>query len=1078
MHRLEKNKFYCVWRFSLLAGFVLWGVEAYYLFRAGYLGEFGYGADFLFLMAQGMVLFLLTAAILGFFEAIAVRLSWALASRLTAGRDDVARERRHSSLAAGFLTLLASPAIALFSWRLFQGKGISRSFIAAPGPYVVGCCLAAIAFAFARFLVGQAKAYVRWGCVPRARGLAVAVVAGGAVPFLYYADSHYYVSLYGYVHYALLAAEFILAQASVAVIYALFRPVRKTSTACAASFRGPAMAMAALLAFYALSARHLALRDGLRSWMFGRTVIQSRLLRLYAGLRAFPMPAIETASMPPGRGMEEPRYSNSPLSGAARGMNVLLITIDCLRSDGLDYGRDKNSRTPNIDRLCQRAFVFPNAFLQSRPYTEFALSSLLSSSIRLDVDDDRFAHTLATLLGQNGYETIRVTSTAVDVKSRVQTMGGFKHDAARAYVEGRLVSSKYKDWMNGEAADRALKRYAGRKFFMWVHYLSPHDSIRGEIPASYVTPGGDDKQLYLDAIAYTDYLAGKLLKGLVDEGIDGKTVVVVTSDHGEGHGEHVARYHVDKLYNEFIRLPLIVYVPGLKGGVIDRNVGMMDVAPTLLDLVGIDAPPEFQGRSLLRCLLPQWRNRDEDLFCAVSGGYALIRDGWKLIYDGETGTYELYDLKGDPGERVNLVERERAVFRDLGGALASHMVRRGFASGVRDATCMNDGKALQILRGGGKEGLHAKLEALKRLGESPPRKETLEALTGCLRAPEPEVRREAAYLLGRMGTGAQGGEMARALEAESDVMARVRMVQALGKLRVRGAVDGLLAALSGDDVILRRAAIVSLGEIGDARAAEALISLLSREDDPTLDPETIKAVLSALVRLNDEKAILAAAGYLSALQSNYLGRRSPIRGGDEEGYSTVTGIRDCVYEAVARHGTERIVSALIGGLPRDGCGGGAAARLALAAAWARKKPPPAGLFSFRDVDGWVSDGGGPVRGENFGGPLAFLWVACGDGALRGEGTRAALRTAVKSSCRQNGYLLFFHRTPLEIYLNGERVAGSEDSCPSRWVDYLTGCAGLPLREGDNEVAVALQTSGGDCGFAAILFTLPRGGAAD
>src|SRR5262249_6597570 len=141
-------------------------------------------------------------------------------------------------------------------------------------------------------------------------------------------------------------------------------------------------------------------------------------------------------------------------------------------------------------------------------------------------------------------------------------------------------------------------------------------------------------------------------RGLLEQ-----TIVVFLADHGEGFGEHGSYYHSSTLYDELLHVPLLLRVPGLEPGRVSSTVAVMDVAPTLLSLVGVPIPAAFRGPPLR--VEGTGFAREED-HVVVSETYRdvdlrSIRSGpWKLIVDRAGGGRKLFDLGGDPGERHNL----------------------------------------------------------------------------------------------------------------------------------------------------------------------------------------------------------------------------------------------------------------------------------------------------------------------------------------------------------------------------------------------------------------------------------------
>ncbi|MCA9542659.1 MAG: sulfatase, partial [Myxococcales bacterium] len=145
------------------------------------------------------------------------------------------------------------------------------------------------------------------------------------------------------------------------------------------------------------------------------------------------------------------------------------------------------------------------------------------------------------------------------------------------------------DFLRGRAQARA-------PFFAWVHLFDPHQPY--VLPPGTATTDDSDLARYRAEVIYTDLQIARLFRALETTGLLDRTIVVVTADHGDEFGDHGGQYHSTSLYDELIRVPLIVRVPGLPPRVVDEAVSLLDIAPTALDLLGVPAPATFEGRSL------------------------------------------------------------------------------------------------------------------------------------------------------------------------------------------------------------------------------------------------------------------------------------------------------------------------------------------------------------------------------------------------------------------------------------------------------------------------------------------------
>ena len=367
-------------------------------------------------------------------------------------------------------------------------------------------------------------------------------------------------------------------------------------------------------------------------------------------------------------------------AGALRGSNVLLITIDTLRADHVGVYGSEGALTPTIDSFAKDGVRFERTYAHV-PLTLPSHASLLTASYptRNGVHDNgtfrlgNASPTLAAALEAQGYRTAAF-------------VGAFILDARFGLNRGFDV---YDDRMNGSSADLEVvqrtaeqvlapayrwivqgsdQESAPSPWFAWVHLYDPHEPY---------TPPEPYRSLYASEpydgeIAYTDAALGAFFARLRRVAALDHTLVVIASDHGESLGEHAERTHGLFAYDATLRVPLIMWAPPrLRPGVVGDLMRLVDVAPTVLDLVGAPPMPDVDGRSI-RPFLGGTRPFDrpasyfEALNANLTRGWApltgVVRDRVKLI---DLPIPELYDLDADPGERQNLYPQQRERARDL-----------------------------------------------------------------------------------------------------------------------------------------------------------------------------------------------------------------------------------------------------------------------------------------------------------------------------------------------------------------------------------------------------------------------------
>ncbi|MBL8602969.1 MAG: sulfatase-like hydrolase/transferase [Myxococcales bacterium] len=355
---------------------------------------------------------------------------------------------------------------------------------------------------------------------------------------------------------------------------------------------------------------------------------------------------------------------------AAGPLNLVLITVDTLRYD-LHYAGNPNPISPNLDRLAAASVVFDRGYAISS-YTGRAIAPMMTGRYPTECarDSEHFTRylpanvMLAERLREAGYRTFGAASHFYFERSFGLTQGIEDWDtSARPHGEGQETSAA-----DARVADRAIAmmqdpaRTQGR-FLMWVHFFDPHKQYvdHPDLPLF----GRNERARYDREVMSTDREIGRLLAALdaLPNGVAGRTVVVVTADHGEAFNEHGMSWHGVELWEELVRVPWIMRVPGLAPRRITTPRSQVDLAPTLVELLGLqgpaqDAPDAFSGVSLAGELRgaeatprPVYIELPEGPFNSLRR--SVIDGGWKLTERGAR-RFELYNLGDDPGERTNL----------------------------------------------------------------------------------------------------------------------------------------------------------------------------------------------------------------------------------------------------------------------------------------------------------------------------------------------------------------------------------------------------------------------------------------
>ena len=384
--------------------------------------------------------------------------------------------------------------------------------------------------------------------------------------------------------------------------------------------------------------------------------------------------------------------------------NIVVVVIDALRPDHLGcYGYERPT-SPTIDQIAAQGIVFDQAITHA-PWTKATFATMLTSLYTFQngvenwetVMSDTLV-TLAEVLGDHGYETICVANV-LGVAGRFNVLQGFGHSSA--------VEQYTRSATESNAAAFEIIRGINRPFFLLIHYYDAH--MPYSPPKGYVEMVGgstedapqrfrrgpktkigkpdddavaDQMLLYDACIRYVDDAVHEIVDFLAEQAVADQTVLILTADHGEAFWEHDVCSHGEQLYDEALRVPLILSYPAALDGHkrIDVPVGHIDLMPTVVDLAGVTDTGTREGASLLGLItegreprrgpaLPQGALLCECTLTRAPDTKCIRTRSWKLIAEPLTGWVELFDIEHDPFETENLWSKNLAVGDSLMTAL-------------------------------------------------------------------------------------------------------------------------------------------------------------------------------------------------------------------------------------------------------------------------------------------------------------------------------------------------------------------------------------------------------------------------
>jgi choline-sulfatase len=372
--------------------------------------------------------------------------------------------------------------------------------------------------------------------------------------------------------------------------------------------------------------------------------------------------------------------------------NIVLVVIDTLRADHLQpYGYPQET-SPRLAEFARSAQLFTHAHAHSS-WTKPSVASILTAvtprthGIRSwrDSLDERFV-SLAEHLGSQGVETHAIVSHIALLPRRSGFGQGF--DTYDASVVADRKRSPHSVSTSEEAADRAIEFLSARRtkpFFLFLHLFDPHFEYIGHPEHDF---GTDALARYDSEIAYTDMHLGRVLAALAETGLADDTSVVITADHGEEFLDHGGEHHTLTLYQEVLRVPLLIHVPGFRPAIHPQLIPLIDIAPTLSALLGLEIPDSFEGKAI-PFGADTFEPLDDRMVFAETFRFgkkrAVLHGDWKLIQNRGRNknqarpATELYHLRSDPAERDNRAEAEPEIVNRLDALIADYYAKEGTA---------------------------------------------------------------------------------------------------------------------------------------------------------------------------------------------------------------------------------------------------------------------------------------------------------------------------------------------------------------------------------------------------------------
>ncbi len=364
-----------------------------------------------------------------------------------------------------------------------------------------------------------------------------------------------------------------------------------------------------------------------------------------------------------------PRQTDAaPAKPAA--LNVLVLSIDSLRAD-MPWAGYPRPIAPRLTELEKRAVSYTRAYAISS-YTSMSLGGFLGGKLPSGMTRSGFFFgkyatenvMFPELLQEKGIRTISAHAHGYFKEAGFE-QGFDSYEIVSGIIFKNDTDPNVTSPQHEALAEKLLSGPAldEKRFFAWFHFLDPHDQYLSHEKDGIPPYGPKLRDRYDAEVTFTDRHIAKLLDFVAAKPWGARTVIVVTADHGEAFGEHNQFSHGFELWENLVRVPLFLVVPGVLPKHIDVPRSTLDLAPTILELLDVPPSPGFEGKSLV----PEWtgtpEERDVVLDLPMTSDSdkrrALVRGTSKIVAYGKEESLRLYDLVADPEEKSPILRGER-----------------------------------------------------------------------------------------------------------------------------------------------------------------------------------------------------------------------------------------------------------------------------------------------------------------------------------------------------------------------------------------------------------------------------------
>ncbi len=392
-------------------------------------------------------------------------------------------------------------------------------------------------------------------------------------------------------------------------------------------------------------------------------------------------PAQPAASASAAVGAASPGASEvTAKKGPGRPLNVLLLTVDSLRAD-MPWAGYPRPIAPNLSKLAAESVVFDNQRSVSS-YTAQTVATWLTGRYASTLYREGYFFTgyskandfITEALQAKGIRTLGVQAHGYFGRGKGLEQGFDSWEVVKGVTFDATTDKNVTSEKSATRIIELLSDPANTKgqFFLWSHFMDPHDEYKKHPESPDF--GNKNRDRYDSEVWHTDLWLGKVLEFARAQPWWKDTAVIVTADHGEAFGEHGMYKHAFELWDVLTRVPLIVHAPGAAPRHIAEPRTHIDIAPTVMDLMGQPVPSGFQGQSLVPEIYGAEPPKREPIALELAedshnpARRAIVSGDYKLIVFG-SGQRLLFNLKSDPGEEDDLAKKEPEKLKEMDALL-------------------------------------------------------------------------------------------------------------------------------------------------------------------------------------------------------------------------------------------------------------------------------------------------------------------------------------------------------------------------------------------------------------------------